>query len=123
MTDAGFKGKRALITGASQGMGRAIAIELARQGAEVIALAFPEAGLPELVAEVPSIRFVVCDLSKWEETEKILKQLLPIQLLVNNAGVLCTQPFAEIEETDFDKIFSVNVKAIINVSKVSDLTC
>ena len=118
-----FSGKRALVTGASTGFGRATALRLSKLGADVVALCIQEDHLKTLQAEDPKITTVYCDLRNWEETERIVKSLRPIHLLVNNAGILEVESLLTITPESFDRTFSVNLKAILNVSQVvaSDL--
>nr|XP_023023507.1 L-xylulose reductase-like [Leptinotarsa decemlineata] len=88
-----FKGKRAIVTGASQGIGRAIVVQLVKCQAEVIAVARNN------------------DLLR-------LKDIGPIDLLVNNAGLAILGPLTKVEEDDVDRLFSINVKALIHVTKI-----
>ena len=106
------------MTGASTGFGRATALRLSNLGADVVALCIQEDHLKTLKAENPKIHTVYCDLRNWDETKKIVKTLTPIHLLVNNAGVVQIQPLLEISSNSFDAVFTVNVKAIINVTQV-----
>ena len=52
-----------------------------------------------------------------------MASVLPIHLLINNAGIAVTKPFGEFEEEDVDNTFSVNVKAALNVSQVTSAAC
>ncbi|XP_072522837.1 L-xylulose reductase [Salminus brasiliensis] len=113
-----FSGKRALVTGAGKGIGRATALALARCGAEVTAVTRTKADLESLVLECPSIRPVCVDLSDWGATAEALKDVGPVDLLVNNAGCAKLQPFLEVTEDQFDMSFSVNVKAALHVAQI-----
>ncbi|XP_060523398.1 L-xylulose reductase-like [Cylas formicarius] len=112
-----FKGKRALVTGASQGIGREIVKKLVLCGAKVVAAARNKDLLLSLQKELPSIEIVQVDLSDWQKTEETLKNIGNIDLLVNNAGLAILGPLTEVAEDDVDKIFAINVKAVINVTK------
>lgn len=121
-----MKGKVALVTGASRGIGKAIALRLAREGATVaVHYALNESGAYETVAEIRRIGadgFTVgADLRTLDGVEKLFGDLdaellrrtgsTGIDILVNNAGIA---PQASLEDTDealFDEIFSLNVKA------------
>uniref|UniRef100_A0A7N8XRI6 Dicarbonyl/L-xylulose reductase n=1 Tax=Mastacembelus armatus TaxID=205130 RepID=A0A7N8XRI6_9TELE len=94
-----FAGKRALVTGAGKGIGRATALALASCGAKVIAVTRTQADLNSLVQECESITPVCVDLSDWVATEAALQEVGPIDLLVNNAAYATLQPFLEIEIT------------------------
>jgi len=113
-----FAGKRALVTGGSRGIGRAIAIALSKAGAETIALSKTKGHLDSLVKEFPAIRTVCVDLTNWDETKKAVEKLGQIDLLVNNAGILHQQPFIEIDKETISKTLKTNFEPVINVSQV-----
>jgi len=113
-----FAGKRALVTGAGRGIGRAVAIELAKGGAETYALSKTQANLDALVKEYPSIHPVQVDLADWAATRQAVEALPPIDLLVNNAAIIAFEKFVDAKPEEFDEIMNVNVKALINVSQV-----
>lgn len=113
-----FAGKRALVTGAGKGIGRATVLALARCGAEVTAVTRTQADLDSLVLECPSVRPVCVDLSDWGSTEAALKDVGPVDLLVNNAAIASLQPFLEVTPEQFDKSFNLNVKAALQVSQI-----
>ncbi|XP_067128102.1 L-xylulose reductase-like [Centruroides vittatus] len=117
--DIKFHGERALVTGAGRGIGRALAKKLVECGAQVVALSKTQANLDSLKAEVPSIHTVCVDLANWDETKKAVQGLGDIDLLVNNAAFGIINTFGTIGPEDFDKIFAVNVKAVINVSQIA----
>ncbi|XP_069122877.1 L-xylulose reductase-like [Argopecten irradians] len=113
-----FHGKRALVTGAGKGIGREIAKKLVECGAETFALSRTQADLDSLKSEVTSMNIVQADLQDWDGSRKILEQLGPIDLLVNNAGVSSPAPFMEVKKEQLDFTYDINVKAIVNVSQV-----
>nr|CAH0111916.1 unnamed protein product [Daphnia galeata] len=112
-----FTGKIALVTGAGQGIGRAIAKRLFDHGAKVYALSKSSENLQSLQKEAPGILTVVADLENWEATQKAVENLGHIDLLVNNAGVAILESFLDIKSDSFDKVFNVNLKAVVNVSQ------
>lgn len=116
--DIGLSGKRILVTGAGQGIGRAIVKKLAACQAHVIALSRTESYLESLKKECPGIDTVVVDLSNWQATRDAIEKIGAVQLLVNNAAVTSVKPFLEVKEEDINLLMSVNVKAVINVSQV-----
>ncbi|GLV32942.1 uncharacterized protein CBL_08996 [Carabus blaptoides fortunei] len=112
-----FKEKRILVTGAGQGIGRGIAVQLAKCGAKVVALGRQKKHLDSLQDEVPGIETICVDIQNWNETRNSLKTLGHVDCLVNNAAVAQLSPFLEIKPEEFDQSFSVNVKAVINISQ------
>lgn len=118
-----FTGRRALVTGAGDGIGREIAVRLLEMGAEVFALSKTASHLESLKAEYPSIQIICVNLSDWNAAREVVQKITPIHFLVNNAACTSLQPFLTATPESFDKLFSVNVKAVMNVSQVvaSDL--
>ncbi|XP_039990802.1 L-xylulose reductase isoform X2 [Xiphias gladius] len=82
-----FSGKRALVTGAGKGIGRATALALASCGAEVTAVTRTQADLTSLMQECASITSVCVDLADWEATEAALQDVGPIDLLIVARGM------------------------------------
>ncbi|KAJ8923050.1 hypothetical protein NQ315_001599 [Exocentrus adspersus] len=113
-----FAGKRALVTGASQGIGREIVKQLVKCKAQVVAVARNNDLLVSLKQEVPSIEIITLDLSDWAKTEEALQNIGPIDLLVNNAGLAILGPLTEVKEEDVDRLFGINVKSLINATKI-----
>ncbi|HEY3424965.1 MAG TPA: SDR family oxidoreductase [Negativicutes bacterium] len=112
-------GKVALVTGASRGIGKTIAEELALNGAKVVInyASSPEkaaqvvAGIKEQGSEALAVQ---ADISRVAEVERLFQKTIEaygqIDILVNNAGIMLTKPITNITEEDFDRIFAVNVK-------------
>lgn len=113
-----FKGKRILVTGAGQGIGRGIVIELWRAGANIVALSRTRAHLETLQSEYPSIDIVDVDIADWDKTREVVESLGHFDALVNNAAVATCEPFLECTPSDYDKMFNVNVKAVLNISQI-----
>jgi len=113
-------GKKALVTGASRGIGRGIALALARQGADV-AVNYRSSGeqAEAVVAEIKKSGrdsfSVQADVSKKEEVEKMVKEVADrfgkVDILVNNAGIAIFKSFDELEEEDWDQTLAVNLKS------------
>ena len=121
-----LKGKNALVTGGSRGIGRQVALALAQQGINV-ALNYnrseSEAKSIQLEIENCGVRCVVvhADVSKGPEVERMIatieKELGTVQILINNAGISKQQPLDEILENDWDEIIDVNLKSAFLVSQ------
>ena len=113
-----FDGRRILITGAGKGIGRAIAVHLAGQGAHVIALSRSAADLDSLKSEI-SCETVACDLADLAATRDAVKAALPLDYLVNNAGIAELTPFLETELDEFDQVMTVNTKAPMVIAQLA----
>ncbi len=121
MSEASLNGKNALVTGSSRNLGASIAEELARRGARVaVNYATSPAEAESLVArmtEDTSLGHVAleADLSDSEQARNLCREatarLGSVDILVNNAGPFSMDPFTELSETDWDRIWDVNVKA------------
>ncbi|XWN34321.1 MAG: SDR family oxidoreductase [Devosia sp.] len=105
-----LKGQRILVTGSGKGIGRAIAITLAGQGAKVIALSRSEEDLRSLAAEI-DCETIACDLADLAATDAAARKALPVDHLVNNAGTTTLTPFIDTPMDEFDHILTVNTKA------------
>ncbi|XP_032620383.1 L-xylulose reductase [Chelonoidis abingdonii] len=114
--DRSFSGRRALVTGAGKGIGRAAALALSGAGAQVIALSRTQADLQSL--EGTGIETLCVDLGDWDATEAALSKVGAIDLLVNNAAVSVLQPFLEVTKEAFDRSFDVNLRAVFHVSQI-----
>jgi len=113
-------GKTALVTGARRGLGRAIAIGLARAGADIVGVsaAQEEAGSEvQQMVEEEGVSFVghPCDFSDREAVHALVSRLtesgLQVDILVNNAGTIIRHPAAEHEDDDWDHVLEVNLNA------------
>lgn len=116
---AALTGKVAIVTGASRGIGRAIALTLANKGASVVVNYAGRADkAQEVVTEIEKLGVkaiaVQADISKLADIEQLFEQTITyfgkVDILVNNAGTIIYKPIAEITEADFDKIYAINVK-------------
>lgn len=110
-----LSGKRVLVTGASSGIGRAIAIECSRMGAQVTLTARNEERLNETLGmmEVPQSHQVIpTDLSANEGLKLLVESVSsPLNGIVNCAGITIPKPFRFISETDMEMVLGVNFKA------------
>ncbi len=111
-----FRGKRALVTGAAKGIGRATAIRLAQDGARVVALGRDLTDLGSLRDEI-GCEILEVDLSDVDETRVRVRTIEPVDLLVNCAGIVVLQPFLETTVAVFDEVMAVNVRAALIVAQ------
>ena len=118
--DVRFEGKRALVTGAGKGIGRAIAIALMKGGADTYALSRTQSDLDSLEKEVPGIKTVCCDISDWDLTKSVLQDIIkdaPIELLVNNAAISIMEAVGSVTEEVAMEIMKTNLLASMNISQ------
>lgn len=111
-----FAGKLAVVTGGGSGIGRAIVLRLASEGAQVAILDFNEAQGKEVVETVLSqggdARFLACDVSNTESVKSAFAQLDRVDILVNNAGIAHVGSVQETSPEDMDRVYFVNVKGV-----------
>ncbi|RWS15288.1 L-xylulose reductase-like protein [Dinothrombium tinctorium] len=117
-----FGQKTALVTGAgrdesNEGIGRELVKKLVECDAKVIAFSKTKENLDSLKLEVPQVQTFQVDVSDWNSTKALISQIGPIDLLVNNAGYACCQAVGEVTEEEFDKVFNINVKSIVNITQ------
>jgi dehydrogenase/reductase SDR family protein 4 len=112
-----LKGKVALVTGASRGIGRAIAEVFAREGAKVVICGRKPETLEEVARAIgPAVIPIVCHVGRSEQIQsmvaQVTRELGRIDILVNNAGTNVAQaPCLEIDEAMFDKMIEINLKS------------
>jgi 3-oxoacyl-[acyl-carrier protein] reductase len=123
-----LQGKVALVTGASKGIGAAIALELAQQGAAVaVNYSGSKAGADKVVEEIKTAGgkaiAVQADVSNPDSigplVTTVVKQLGPIDILVNNAGIYEFGPLEQITPEHFHKQFNINVLGLLLVTQAA----
>jgi len=105
-----FEGKSVLVTGAGKGIGRSLALMLAKRGATVVALSRSQADLDDLTNETGARGFAV-DLADADATRRAVLDALPVDLLVNCAGTTAVEPFVDVSIENFDLLYAVNARA------------
>jgi|SRR6185437_3310 3-oxoacyl-[acyl-carrier protein] reductase len=116
-------GKTALVTGASGGIGGAIARALHAQGAAVVLSGTRAEALESLKAELGSRAFVAtCDLGNKESVEALVKAAeavagAPIDILINNAGITRDNLFMRMKDEEWDQVIAVNLTAAFRLSR------
>lgn len=120
MIISSLQSKNVLVTGSGTGIGREVALEFARQGANVaFHYSSTKAGAMEALVEAQAlgVRAAVfqADFSKLEDVQRLAAEVLAefgrIDILVNNAGITFNKPFLKVEPAQFEKIYDVNLHA------------
>ncbi len=121
--DLGLRGRRALVTGSTAGIGFATALLLAQEGAEVVVNGRGQprvdAALERLRRDVPGVRVagVAADVGTAEGCRRIAEAAQDVDVHVNNAGVFAPVPFEEIEDQDWLRFYEVNVLSGVRLSR------
>jgi len=120
-----LEGKKAVVTGSGRGIGRSIALALARNGADVAVLDMDEAGAGETAGIIEqtgrkSLALAV-DVSRLSEVEEAINKILDlwgsIDIVVNNAGITRDNLLIRMKEDEWDSVIAVNLKGSFNLSK------
>jgi 3-oxoacyl-(acyl-carrier-protein) reductase len=119
-------GKVALVTGGSRGIGKEIAIELARQGAYVIVnFSGNEDAAKEVVEQINKNggngEIYQCNVGNFEAVKDMIDTIVvnhkTIDIIVNNAGITKDNLLLKMTEQDFDEVININLKSVFNTSK------
>ena len=124
MTDIQIKGQLALVTGASRGIGAAIALELARRGMKVIGTATTDEGAAHIsntLAAFPGCAGKNLNVTDAAGIETLIDSLVKehggIQVLVNNAGITRDMLAMRLKDEDWDAVLDTNLKAVFRMSR------
>ena len=120
-----LQGQVALVTGASRGIGQAIALELGKQGATVIGTATSENGAQAISAYLDAAgikgKGYALNVNDTAQTEKVLaslrEQFGEISILVNNAGITKDNLLARMSEEEWDDVLTTNLKSVFRLSR------
>ena len=120
--DLGLRGRKALVTGASKGIGQACAEILAEEGCDVVLVSRTEADLDKVRAKIAgehnvAVRYYALDLSDSKNIDKLAAECADIDLLVNNAGAIPGGNIAEIDEKRWREAWDLKVFGYINMTR------
>jgi NAD(P)-dependent dehydrogenase (short-subunit alcohol dehydrogenase family) len=121
--DMQLKGKRALVTGSTAGIGLAAAVGLYREGASVILNGRTPQRVDEAVAKIRDlggdgeVSGVAADLSTAEGVSGLVKKPPDVDILVNNMGIFEPKPFEEIPDADWMRFFEANVMSGVRLTR------
>ena len=116
-----LENKVAVVTGGSSGIGKAIALRLAKEGAKVVIIGRNEKTLKAVAATDNNIVYVAGDITDSRVVKSIVEKLKQdfngqLDILVNNAGWCPVQPITEITLADYDKAFNLDVRAVVDLT-------
>jgi 2-keto-3-deoxy-L-fuconate dehydrogenase len=118
-----LNGKVAVVTGSGSGIGRAVALAFAQQGAEVHLVDLNKESLDDAAEEISSSGgntvTHVCDVTNQQQVKEIFDSIGGIDILVNSAGVSHIGTVETTSEEDFDRLYKVNVKGVYNCLKAA----
>ncbi|GAF14106.1 3-oxoacyl-[acyl-carrier protein] reductase [Bacillus sp. JCM 19046] len=120
-----IKGKTAIVTGAGKGIGKAIALDLAKEGVNVGILARSEETLKRTAAEISAldvnVAYAAADVSSEEEVNQAIEliqgELGSADILINNAGIGSFAPLMEMDPADWKKIIDINLMGTFYVTR------
>ena len=120
-----LKNKNALITGAGKGIGKAVAIALAKEGVNIVLIARTQADIDEVAQEINTydvktlaLTADVADINSVNlAIEKAIASFQTIDILINNAGIAAFGKFLELEPSEWERIFQVNLMGVYYVTR------
>src|SRR5580704_8256722 len=121
--DFGLKGKKAVVSGSTAGIGLAIATALAAEGASVIVNGRTEARVSSALEKIrrhhktADLKGIAADLGTASGVESFVKQVPNADVLINNLGIFEPKPFAEISDADWLRFFETNVMSGVRMSR------
>jgi len=121
--DLQLKNKKALITGSTAGIGYAIALQLAKEGAEVIVNGRTAERVDRAIAQIKadsgnkSITGVVADFTDPESIKNLISKILQVDILINNVAIFEPKAFADITDEDWLRFYEINVLSGIRLAR------
>jgi NAD(P)-dependent dehydrogenase (short-subunit alcohol dehydrogenase family) len=122
LKDINLKGKTALITGATKGLGRGAAQAIAEAGGDIIAIGRNQSELKSLARVIKKLKVKYtsfnCDVNDYNRMKEFITKLKKLDILVNNAGTNIPESFLNVKESSMKTILDVNTKAVFNVAQL-----
>jgi NAD(P)-dependent dehydrogenase (short-subunit alcohol dehydrogenase family) len=122
LKDINLKGKTALITGATKGLGRGAAVAIAEAGGNIIAIGRNQLELNTLKKEVKKFKVNYmpfnCDVNDYNKMKSFITKLKKLDILVNNAGTNIPESFLNVRKSSMETLLNVNTKAVFNTAQL-----
>jgi NAD(P)-dependent dehydrogenase (short-subunit alcohol dehydrogenase family) len=122
LKDMSLKGKTALITGATKGLGRGTAEAIAEAGGNIIAIGRNQSELNSLGKKIKKLKVQYtsfnCDVNNYDKIKNFITKLKKLDILVNNAGTNIPENFLNVKKTSLETLLNVNTKAVFNIAQL-----
>ena len=122
LKDINLKGKTALITGATKGLGRGAAQAIAEAGGDIIAIGRNQDELDSLrkILKKFKVKYTSfnCDVNNYKKIKNFISNLRKLDILVNNAGTNIPESFLNVKNSSLETLLNVNTKAVFNVAQL-----
>ena len=122
LKDISLKGKTALITGATKGLGRGAAEAIAEAGGNIIAIGRNQSELNSLGKKIKKLKVQYtsfnCDVNNYDKIKNFITKLKKLDILVNNAGTNIPENFLNVKKTSLETLLNVNTKAVFNIAQL-----